>query len=122
MRKRDIEFAKRSFAAIAAGFGLVATVMVAFLGDANGVAVAKYQPEKLAAIEAEWTTQKPPAAFNAIAWPNQAEMKNDFAIQIPDVLGLIVTYSWNHKIEGLKEIAADNEKRIESGMQAFTAR
>lgn len=120
LRKRDIEFAKRSFA-IAAGFGLVATVMVAFLGDANGVAVATYQPEKLAAIEAEWTTQKPPAAFNAIAWPNQAEMKNDFAIQIPDVLGLIVTHSWNHKIEGLKDIAADNEKRIESGMQAYSA-
>ena len=48
-------------------------------------------------------------------------MKNDFEIQIPDVLGLIVTHSWHHKIEGLKEIAADNEKRIESGMQAYSA-
>ena len=45
----------------------------------------KDQPEKLAMIEAEWNTQKPPAAFNLMAIPNQKEMKNDWELRIPDV-------------------------------------
>ena len=120
LKGRDVEFAKRSFA-IAAGFGLVASVVVALLGDANGIAVFQNQPEKLAAIEAEWTTQTPPAAFNLIAWPDQAKQKNDFAIQIPDVLGLIVTHSKNAQITGLTEIEQQNQAKVQSGALAVDA-
>lgn len=120
LKRRDTEFARRSFA-IAAGFGLMASISVAVLGDANGVAVFKNQPEKLAAIEAEWTTQVPPAAFNLIAWPNQTKEKNDFAIRIPDVLGLIVTHSKNAKITGLTELVQQNKAKIESGALALDA-
>ncbi len=117
LKGRDLDFAKRSFA-VAAGFGLVASVMVIFLGDANGVAVYKTQPEKLAAIEAVWKTGPAPAPFNLIAWPNQKQEKNDFAIQIPDVLGWIVTHSSERKIEGIHNIVAHNKVLIERGIRA----
>lgn len=118
LRGRDLAFAKRSFA-IAAGFGVVATLMTAFMGDQNGLAVAKYQPSKLAAIEAEWTTQTPPANFNLIAWPNQLKQENLFSWQIPKVLGLIVTHSFNHKIVGVSDIEKENTQRIRRGIIAY---
>ncbi len=118
LKGRDLEFAKRSFA-IAAGFGLVAALMTAVMGDQNGLAVAKYQPSKLAAIEAEWTTQVPPANFNLIAWPNQAQQKNLFSIEIPKVLGLLVTHSFTHQVMGVGDIEKENEARIERGILAY---
>src|SRR3990167_1584775 len=59
--KQDVAFALRSFA-VASGFGLIASLTVAFFGDQNGLQVAQYEPEKMAAIEGQWETQKAPAA------------------------------------------------------------
>ena len=120
LKKQDVDFAKRSFA-IAAGFGLVASLMVAFMGDGLGVLVAKEQPMKLAAIEAEWTTQPAPAAFNLIALPRDSEHRNSMAVQIPDVLGLIVTHSMNDVIPGIDTIEKENVTRIQNGMLAYGA-
>lgn len=120
LKNQDSEFARRSFA-MAAGFGLIASVMVAFLGDANGLAVYKNQPEKLAAIEAEWITQTPPAAFNLIAWPNKDAEKNDFELQIPGALGLIVTHSLHAKIVGLNDLVLQHKERIKTGALALGA-
>jgi len=49
---RDVGFAKRSFAA-AAGFGIIAVIMVAFFGDENGLLVSKLEPAQMAAFEAQ---------------------------------------------------------------------
>ena len=118
LRGRDLAFAKRSFA-IAAGFGLVASLMVIFVGDQNGLAVAKDQPMKLAAIEAEWQTERPPASFNAAALPSQAQQRNLMAIRVPDLLGLIVEHSLNVAVPGIKNIEASNEAKIKRGMVAY---
>ncbi len=118
LRGRDLAFAKRSFA-IAAGFGLIVSVMLAYAGDQNGLIVAKVQPEKLAAIEAEWTTQAPPAAFNVLAIPSQKQKHNLFALQIPGVLGLIVEHSLHKRVPGVDEVVAQNQQRIYNGMKAY---
>ena len=52
LKKRDVGFAKRSMA-IGLGFGLVASLMVMFMGDQQGLNAYHNQPLKLAAIEAE---------------------------------------------------------------------
>ncbi|MCF6767004.1 cytochrome ubiquinol oxidase subunit I [Thiotrichales bacterium 19S11-10] len=103
LRKRDVAFAKRSMA-IGLGFGLISSIMVIFMGDQQGLNAYHNQPLKLAAIEAEWGTQKPPADFNAIAFPSQKAQKNIAAIQIPDALGYLVTHSKDTKIYGIKDI------------------
>src|SRR5690606_23738550 len=92
LRGRDVEFAKRSFR-IAAAFGFASICSVIVLGDESGYALGEAQQTKLAAMEAMWETEPAPASFNVIAVPNEAEMKNDFAIHIPWVMGLIGTRS-----------------------------
>ena len=103
LKKRDVGFAKRSMA-IGLGFGLVSSIMLMFMGDQQGLNAYHNQPLKLAAIEAEWTTQTPPANFNAITFPDQSEQKNNIEIQIPKVLGLLVTHSMETPVFGIKDI------------------
>ncbi|ACJ19059.1 cytochrome ubiquinol oxidase subunit I [Coxiella burnetii] len=117
---RDIEFAKRSFA-VGVGFGLICALAVAFYGDQNGLQVAKYEPEKMAAIEAQWQTQKPPASWSLIAFPSQKEQKNYFVISIPYALSLIATHSLKGVVPGALELMKGYKQRIENGMLAYGA-
>ena len=120
LRKRDVEFARKSFR-IAAAFGFASVCSVIVLGDESGYTVGEAQQTKLAAMEAMWHTEPAPASFNLIAWPNQAEMKNDWAIEIPWVMGLIGTRSVDREIPGIHEIVARNRQRIDSGIVAVKA-
>ncbi len=120
LRGRDVEFAKKSFR-IAAAFGFASVCSVIVLGDESGYSVGESQQTKLAAMEAMWHTEPAPAAFNVIAWPNEAEMKNDWAIEVPWVMGLIGTRSVSKEIPGIHEIMAANRVRIVSGQQAVMA-
>ena len=117
LRGRDVEFAKRSFG-IAAAFGFASVCSVIVLGDESGYTVGEAQQTKLAAMEAMWETEPAPAAFNLIAIPNEAGMKNDFAIEIPWLMGLIGTRSLDKQIPGIREIKLKNRERIVSGIEA----
>ncbi len=120
LRKQDVEFAKRSFR-IAAAFGLASALSVIVLGDESGYSIGHAQKTKMAAIEAMWETEPAPASFNLIAWPNEKEMKNDWAIEIPWVMGLIGTRSTTETIPGIKDIIIENTERIQSGRIAVVA-
>ena len=120
LRKRDVEFAKRSFR-IAAAFGLASAASVIVLGDESGYTVGEAQQTKMAAIEAMWETEPAPAPFNLVAWPNEKEARNEWAIQIPWVMGLIGTRSVSKQIPGIREIKEKNRGRILSGIEAVKA-
>jgi len=118
LKGRDAAFAQRSFT-IAAGFGLASVLSVIVLGDESGYTDGEVQKVKLAAIEAEWETEEPPAAFTVIGFPDQELMLTHDAIKIPWVLGLIGTRSLDTPIIGLKEILENNRIRILNGMLAY---
>lgn len=118
LKGRDLAFAKRSFA-VAAGFGLASSLSVIVLGDESGYELGDVQKMKLAAIEAEWHTQEPPANFNVIAFPNQEARENSFEIQIPFALGLIATRSVDERVTGITELVARAEGRVRSGAIAY---
>ncbi|MFC0398174.1 cytochrome ubiquinol oxidase subunit I [Paraburkholderia rhizosphaerae] len=120
LKRRDTEFALRSFA-IAAGFGLASTLCVIVLGDESGYRTGEVQQVKLAAIESEWETSPAPASFTIIGIPNQTEERTDYAIRIPYVLGLIATRSVDVPVVGLKELISRHEARIRNGMIAYEA-
>ena len=120
LKGRDVEFAKKSFR-IAAAFGFASVCSVIVLGDESGYTVGEAQQTKLAAMEAMWETEPAPAPFNLIAWPNEAQMKNDFAIEIPWVMGIIGTRSLSKQIPGIREIKEKNRERIINGINAVTA-
>ena len=117
LRGRDVEFAKRSFR-IAAAFGFASICSVIVLGDESGYALGEAQQTKLAAMEAMWETEPAPASFNVIALPNEAGMKNDFALHIPWVMGIIGTRSLDKELPGLNQIYAVNRERVKVGVEA----
>jgi cytochrome d ubiquinol oxidase subunit I len=118
LKGRDLAFAKRSFI-IAAGFGLASVLSVIYLGDANGVEIASDQKAKLAAIEGEWDTQPPPASWKLIAFPDQENHTNKFVVEIPWVMGVIITHSLDEQVQGLNDIIKENQGRITRGMHAY---
>ncbi|RME81474.1 MAG: cytochrome bd-I ubiquinol oxidase subunit CydA, partial [Zetaproteobacteria bacterium] len=120
LRRRHEEIARRSFV-IAAGFGLASVLSVITLGDESGYTLGDVQKAKLAAIEAEWETQKPPASFTLFGIPDDEKMETRWAIKIPWVLGLIATRSLDEPVVGLKDIIAENEQRIRRGRLALAA-
>lgn len=120
LKKRDTGFALRSIA-IASSFGLASILSVIVLGDESGYATGEVQKVKLAAIEAEWHTEEPPAAFTLIGLPNQAEERTDYAVKIPYALGIIATRSLDEPITGIIDLKAENEQRIRNGMLAYDA-
>jgi cytochrome d ubiquinol oxidase subunit I len=120
LKGRDAAFAQRSYT-IAAGFGLAAVLSVIVLGDESGYTDGEVQKAKLAAIEAEWHTEPPPASFTLIGIPDQETMETRYAVKIPWVLGLIGTRSIDTPIIGLSEILEKNRLRVREGIKAYTA-
>ncbi|MDB6096744.1 MAG: cydA [Francisellaceae bacterium] len=120
LKKRHLAFARRSFA-VAAGFGLASILSVIVLGDESGYTLGDVQQAKLAAIEGEWETQKPPASFTVIGFPDEELQETRYALKIPYVLGIIATRSIDTPILGLKDQIARNEARIKIGIKAYAA-
>jgi cytochrome d ubiquinol oxidase subunit I len=118
LKGRDLAFARRSFA-VASGFGLASILSVIVLGDQTGYVVGQVQKVKLAAMEAEWETEPPPSHFTLFGFPDQKAQKTIAAIKIPWVGGIMVTRSLDTPVPGVKDLIADNEKRIRSGMIAY---
>ncbi|MGV6817781.1 MAG: cytochrome ubiquinol oxidase subunit I [Thiotrichales bacterium] len=118
LRKRDMEFAKRSFS-VAAAFGLASVLSVIVLGDESGYEVGDVQRTKLATIEAEWNTEEAPASFTLFGFPDNEAMETHAAIKIPYVMGIIATRSFDEEVVGLKDIIAENEERIRNGIVAY---
>lgn len=117
---RDKAFALRSIA-VAAGFGLISALSVIVLGDASGYTAGETHRVKLATIEAAWHTEKAPAAFTVVGFPNEATQRTDYAIKIPYALGLIATRSFDQKITGIADLIIENEAKIRQGMVAYAA-
>ncbi|MGT4674817.1 cytochrome ubiquinol oxidase subunit I [Aeromonas caviae] len=120
LRGMEVRFALRSFA-IASGFGLAAILSVIVLGDESGYRSGEVQKVKLAAIEAEWETEPAPASFTLFGLPDQRAETTHAAIKIPYLMGIIATRSLDEQVTGLKDLKAQHEVRIRSGMLAHEA-
>ena len=118
LKRRDITFARRSFA-VAAAFGLTAILGTLLLGDESGYELGDVQQVKLAAIEAEWHTEEAPASFTLFGFPNQETKETDYAIKIPYLMGIIATRSFDEQVMGIDDLMKQNEARIRNGMVAY---
>ncbi|MCC5085582.1 cytochrome ubiquinol oxidase subunit I [Xanthomonas campestris] len=120
LRGTHRELARRSFA-VAAAFGLFSALSVVVLGDESGYAANEHQKMKLAAIEAMWETEAAPANFTAFGIPNQTTHRNDYAIQLPYLMGLVATRSLDQQIPGILDLVKRAEHRIRGGQIAYGA-
>ncbi len=120
LKGRHKGFAKRSMT-VAAAFGLAASLSVVVLGDESGYALTDNQKMKLAAIESMWNTQPAPAGISIFGIPDMKRRETRYDVQIPWVLGLISTRSLDGSVEGILQLVAVAETRIESGVIAYDA-
>src|SRR5580698_2211266 len=60
-----------------------------FFGHLNGEYVVHHQPSKMAAIEARWHDENP-ASEVLLAWPDEQNQRNLFAITLPAPLGSLI--------------------------------
>ena len=81
------------------------------VGDMSGQVVRQYQPAKLAAIEARWTTEQN-VPLTLFAWPDDKAEKNDYAIDVPHLGSLILTHSWSGEVKGLKDFPAQDRPPV----------
>jgi cytochrome d ubiquinol oxidase subunit I len=114
LRGRNIEFAKRSMT-VAASFGLASALSVVVLGDESGYTVSENQKMKLAAIEAMWETEAPPASFTVFGFPDVAERTTHMAVHVPWLMGIIGTRSLDGVLPGINDLVEEAARRIERG-------
>ena len=78
-----------------------AILLTLLIGDELGVVEGKYQPMKIAAAEAQWTTCQP-CSFSLfqIGGGNNDQTPTEI-IAIPHLLSLLATNHWNGKVEGM---------------------
>ena len=120
LRRRNIEFAKRSMT-VAVSFGLASALSVVVLGDESGYVANSNQKMKIAAMEAMWHTEKAPAKLTILGWPNEKTQHTDYALDVPYLLGLIATRSTDESLVGIDELIDEGKQRIREGMLAYDA-
>ena len=84
-----------TLAAIAAPLQIVA-------GDLHGLNTLEHQPQKIAAMEGIWETEKG-AALRLFAWPDESTRSNRFEVAVPKLGSWILTHEADGKIKGLNE-------------------
>ena len=137
MKRREVRLAKESIK-IAAIVGLIATLGAAFTGHISGQQVAKYQPMKLAAMEALYnggTDQ----GLTAVAWVNplcqpdfEKQESAPLKIDMPYALSIMATDDPHGFVPGINDILngytrpdgtrePSADEKIARGQQAITA-
>ena len=102
------------------GLGMVAilTPLQMYIGDASGLVAEKYQPAKIAAVEAHWNSSKP-APLVLFAIPNEKEQRNDFSIELPKLSSLLITHSMDGLYPGLDKFAPEDRPPVTPVFFAF---
>ena len=137
LRKRHVEFALKSLK-VGAIFGLFASILAAVTGDVSAYLVAKYQPMKLAAMEALYDGGKSQgltllAPISLCSQPNYKQMSEPpMKLAIPNLLSYLATHDFKGYVPGVKDIIkgytkADGtvepslKEKVERGKKAIIA-
>src|SRR5215469_1252635 len=80
---------------------LPAILLTMLVGDELGVIEAKYQPMKIAAAEAQWTTCQPCSFSLFQIGGGNSDQTPTQIIEIPHLLSLLATNHWNGQVVGL---------------------
>jgi len=92
-----------------------AILFTMLVGDELGVIEGQYQPMKIAAAEAQWSTCQP-CSFSLfqIGGGNNDQTPTQI-IEIPHLLSLLATNHWNGKVVGMNPLQAQYSKQFGAG-------
>ncbi|MCP3922916.1 MAG: cytochrome ubiquinol oxidase subunit I [Desulfobacterales bacterium] len=118
LKKQNIEFFTRSFK-MALMFALVFSLFEGLTGDMHGTHIAEVQPEKLAAMESHWETQKN-APITLFAIPDEENEKNLIEIgKLPSLLSILSFHDPDAVVKGLKDFPKDERPPVFITSMAF---
>lgn len=117
LKNKHIKFAKHSMK-VALIVSLISCLLQIVVGDQSAKIVAKYQPSKLAALEAIYHTESgaPLTLFGIV---NSKEERIDYAIQIPKLLSYLSFGSFDAEIKGLDQIPKEDWPRVPALFNAY---
>jgi cytochrome d ubiquinol oxidase subunit I len=73
-----------------------------FVGDLHGLNTLEHQPQKVAAMEGIWDTQKG-VPLLLFAVPDEKNRTNHFEIAIPNITSIILTHDPDGEVQGLND-------------------
>lgn len=117
LKNRYGELARNSLRAGLA-VAMVSLVFQLVLGDLSGKIVAKYQPAKLAALEALYQTEKG-APLTVWGLPNNETKSVDYAIKIPKLLSFLSFGDVNAEVAGLDKVPRADWPNVKAVFQTY---
>ncbi|KAB7624140.1 cytochrome ubiquinol oxidase subunit I [Alkalilimnicola sp. S0819] len=119
-------YLRQGRAQVASGRALAITVVLMavlapaqlFLGDMHGLNTFEHQPQKVAAMEGVWETERG-APLLLFALPSQSGERNHLEIGIPKGASLILTHELDGEIRGLKEWAPEDRPHVATVFWSF---
>jgi cytochrome d ubiquinol oxidase subunit I len=112
-RKQETAIFRRSIT-VALIVSLFSSLGVAFSGHVQAQLVAEQQPMKTASAEALWETERG-AGFSLFAVGDVENGRNHINIQLPHLLSVLTTNTWNGEVEGINDIQAEYERTYGPG-------
>lgn len=76
-------------------------------GDLHGLNTLEHQPQKIAAMEANWETQRnvPLVLF---ALPDEEARSNALEVSVPSLASFILTHEWDGEVPGLNDFVGEH--------------
>ncbi len=116
VRRREMDFFRRSFQ-IASVFGVISIFLVILVGHSQAQAMIQTQPMKMAAAEALWETENP-ASFSLFTIGDEKNLKDVFAIRIPNALSILAYNRPTGEVKGVRNLQAEYEAKYGPGYYA----
>ncbi|WP_299576198.1 cytochrome ubiquinol oxidase subunit I [uncultured Sunxiuqinia sp.] len=116
LKKREVVFARKSIV-VAAVFGIVSSIYLAFTGDSSARDIAQNQPMKFAAFEGLYNGSEG-AGLIAMGFMSTTEtdpsnenlLDFNMKIEIPNILSYMAYMDWNAFVPGINDLIDGNEK------------
>ncbi|WP_372366362.1 cytochrome ubiquinol oxidase subunit I [Candidatus Uabimicrobium sp. HlEnr_7] len=96
---------------IALSVAIVTSILQPISGDISAKNTAKQQPAKLAAMEAQWETEKG-APLRIGGWPDVENEQTLYAIEIPYLLSFLSFGTFDAEVKGLKEFPKEDRPPV----------
>lgn len=91
--------------------GFVCALLQPLSGDLSAKMLAKWQPIKLAAMEAHWETERG-APFRIGGWPDEVEEETRYSLEIPYLLSFLAHGDPNAEVIGLKSVPPEDRPPV----------
>lgn len=103
LRERTNEGARTMFSMAMGMIAVVAPLQIV-AGDQHGLNTLEHQPVKVMAMEGHFQSHDHGAPLVLFAWPDEAEGKNLYAVEIPKASSLILKHSLDAPLKGLDTV------------------